>query len=425
MAAEIANAPSAAVVAPAPELAYNKKWAEEWFMVANPTPGLTPRTGLPPVPNAKWEEKPTEEEMVQVEVLLAELQELKAKKLAGATVALSFAKWLTQPIQERVHPGYEYSGHDDPTRVQNRKVSCNEAFNRVSFIVNGEEKIAEFWCPTPQPEGQQRKAMDPPTGLVLSGANGGRFSFDSSIGCELDDIVEVTGPAAEDNLQAEKAKNAKLQEELAALKASHRDAMIDEQRKHDLAIRKIKDLIAQKEKYTRIERALTDLKCDIYELTEEKEQLKKALEDLQLKYSDLDEEYKTVVRQLKDAEKQLRMDMQWIQSMGRDKQRQGKEMNQHATAAHQLCEFVDPTPDGRSLVQRLVDATTSIAGYASGTAKVVLTHALAMVKLCFPGMDVRPFTEGVYGECTKEQFNEYHGEAQDVTHQIVDDLLLF
>jgi hypothetical protein len=34
----------------------SKKWAEEWFMVANPTPGLSPRTGYPPVLNDKWEE---------------------------------------------------------------------------------------------------------------------------------------------------------------------------------------------------------------------------------------------------------------------------------------------------------------------------------------------------------------------------------
>ncbi|RLN13065.1 hypothetical protein C2845_PM09G15300 [Panicum miliaceum] len=54
------------------------------------------------------------------------------------------------------------------------------------------------------------------------------------------------------------------------------------------------------QEYARIERALTDWKCDIYELIEEKEQLKKALEELQLKYSDLDDEL-TVTHQLKDA----------------------------------------------------------------------------------------------------------------------------
>ncbi|RLN04362.1 uncharacterized protein C2845_PM13G09690 [Panicum miliaceum] len=221
---------------------------------------------------------------------------------------------------------------------------------------------------------------------------------------QIGDVLPRTHET-EDILEAQKAKNAKLQEELAALKASHRDAIIDEQRKRDLAIRKVKDLTAQKEK--------------------EKEQLKKALEDLQLKYSDLDEEYKTVVHQLKDADKKLKTDMQRIQSMARDKERQEKEMNQLATAAHQLCEFVNPTSDGRSLVERLVDAPTSIAGYVSSTAKLVLTHALAVVKSYFPGMDVCPFAEGISGECTEEQFNVYRNEVQDVAHKIVDDLPLF
>ncbi|RLN11513.1 hypothetical protein C2845_PM09G14920 [Panicum miliaceum] len=150
----------------------NQRWAEEWFVVVNPAPGLPPRTSLPPVLNARWEEKPTEEEMVEVEVLLAKLQKLKAEKLTGATVALSFTKQLTQPIQERVHPGYEYTSREDPTRGQNRNVSPGEAHKRVTLIVSGEvrdkgclkvyylkrpttkEKIVSFWCPAPLPEGQ-------------------------------------------------------------------------------------------------------------------------------------------------------------------------------------------------------------------------------------------------------------------------------
>ncbi|RLN36426.1 hypothetical protein C2845_PM03G29490 [Panicum miliaceum] len=192
----------------------NKRWAEEWFVVANPAPGLRPRTGLPPVLNARWEEKPTKEEMVEVEVLLAELQKLKAEQWTGAAVVLSFAKRLTQPIQERVHPGYEYSGRMDPTHGQNCKVSCSEAHRWVTLIVSGEvrdkgcskahclmrptieKKIVLFWCPAPLLEGQQGKAFDPPAGLALPAANVGSFSSDSSIGSESDDVVEVSGPAA-------------------------------------------------------------------------------------------------------------------------------------------------------------------------------------------------------------------------------------
>ncbi|RLN11886.1 orf3 [Panicum miliaceum] len=103
----------------------NKRWAEEWFVVANSTPGLLPRTSLPPVLNARWEEKPTEEEMVEVEVLLTELQKLMAQKLTGAAVALSFVKRLTH--------------------MQNRKVSRSEAHKRVTLIVSGE--VRDKGCP--------------------------------------------------------------------------------------------------------------------------------------------------------------------------------------------------------------------------------------------------------------------------------------
>ncbi|RLN30806.1 hypothetical protein C2845_PM05G21710 [Panicum miliaceum] len=140
----------------------NKRWAEEWFVVANPAPGRPLHTGLPPVLNTRWEEKPNEEEMVEVEVLLAELQKLKAEKLTGATVALSFLKRLTQPIQERVHPGYEYSGHEDPTR------SALRLFRR----------------------GSRARLLIRPSGSSI-----GSFSSDSSIESESDIFVELSGPA--------------------------------------------------------------------------------------------------------------------------------------------------------------------------------------------------------------------------------------
>ena len=77
------------------------------------------------------------EEMVQVDRLLTEIAELIARKLSGVAVALSFCKWLMQPIQERVHPGFEYWDRDGPTKGKNRKVSWEEAMNRVARIMMG------------------------------------------------------------------------------------------------------------------------------------------------------------------------------------------------------------------------------------------------------------------------------------------------
>ena len=79
-------------------------------MVSNPAPCLPACTGRAPESRACWEELPTKEEMVQVTLLLDEIASLSAQGLTGAVVALSFSKQLVQPIQDRVHPGFEYWG---------------------------------------------------------------------------------------------------------------------------------------------------------------------------------------------------------------------------------------------------------------------------------------------------------------------------
>ena len=89
-------------------------------MVSNPAPCLPARTGHASESRTCWEELPTEEEMIQVNLLLNEIAGLSARGLTGAVVALSFNKRLVQLIQDRVHPGFEYWGRQDPTRGQNR-----------------------------------------------------------------------------------------------------------------------------------------------------------------------------------------------------------------------------------------------------------------------------------------------------------------
>jgi len=46
--------------------------------------------------------------MAQVERLLKEFADLSTQGLMGAAVAISFCRRLTHPIQERVHPTFEY-----------------------------------------------------------------------------------------------------------------------------------------------------------------------------------------------------------------------------------------------------------------------------------------------------------------------------
>ena len=106
-------------------------------MVRGVAPGALPPWRAPEY-KVCWEEPPTTEEMVQVERLLKEIAELLLRGLTGAAVALSFCKWLTQPIQERVHPAFEYWGRQDPTRGQERKVPHEEIANRVARIMAGQ-----------------------------------------------------------------------------------------------------------------------------------------------------------------------------------------------------------------------------------------------------------------------------------------------
>ena len=84
--------------------------------MSNPAPCLPTCTDRAPESRACWEELPTEEEMVQVMLLLDEIAGLSVQGLTGAVVALSFSKRMVQLIQDRVHPGFEYWGCQDQTR---------------------------------------------------------------------------------------------------------------------------------------------------------------------------------------------------------------------------------------------------------------------------------------------------------------------
>jgi hypothetical protein len=141
-----------------------------------------------------------------------------------------------------------------------------------------------------------------------------------------------------------------------------------------------------------------------------------------MNYADLAEEHKTVIRQLPDADKQLVVCMQQIQSLNWDKEWKPNELDELETAAHALVEMVDPTVDGHTLLEHLYDAPRSIAGYTSGTAKVVLAHVLALVKSYVPSMNMKPLVDGAAAGCTKEQFNEYHQEVDPVACKLVDDM---
>jgi hypothetical protein len=75
--------------------------------------------------------------MGELHPLLDDLEKLKAEGLTGGAVAISFNCRLIQPIQDRVHPTFEYWGLSDPTWVVKRKVSKGEMAAQVKNIFGG------------------------------------------------------------------------------------------------------------------------------------------------------------------------------------------------------------------------------------------------------------------------------------------------
>jgi hypothetical protein len=61
--------------------------------------------------------------MVQVKELLGLFDK---NRLDGPTVVLNFICRRVQPCKERVHPLYEYSRSDDPTRKSARNLTRDE-----------------------------------------------------------------------------------------------------------------------------------------------------------------------------------------------------------------------------------------------------------------------------------------------------------
>ena len=58
------------------------------------------------------------------------------EKLDGPSVVGSFISRRVQPCQRRVHPGYEYQGNTDPTRMRQRALDKIEVKARIGELFN-------------------------------------------------------------------------------------------------------------------------------------------------------------------------------------------------------------------------------------------------------------------------------------------------
>jgi hypothetical protein len=115
-----------------------KGWRLEWFTMENHNNSLPPRSGRQPdVRVPSWIEGPTNSEVTEARVLLAEIANLKDRGLTAEAVVIDFVFKNIQPLKDKVHPAYVYTGVREPSRVMNRRISQEDVLSRVELMLRG------------------------------------------------------------------------------------------------------------------------------------------------------------------------------------------------------------------------------------------------------------------------------------------------
>jgi hypothetical protein len=115
-----------------------KGWRLEWFIVENHRNSLPPRSGRQPDVRApSWTESPTDLEIVEARVLLAEVGFLKEKGLTAEAVVADFVFKNIQPLKDRAYTAYLYHGIIDSTRVTNRRIPDVDLVSQLEMILRG------------------------------------------------------------------------------------------------------------------------------------------------------------------------------------------------------------------------------------------------------------------------------------------------
>jgi hypothetical protein len=115
-----------------------KGWRLEWFIVENHGNSLPPRSGRQPdVRTPSWTESPTDQDVAEAGVLLAEVGMLKERGLTVEVVVADFVFKNIQPLMDRAYPAYLYRGLADSTRVTNRRIPAVDLVSRLEMILRG------------------------------------------------------------------------------------------------------------------------------------------------------------------------------------------------------------------------------------------------------------------------------------------------
>jgi hypothetical protein len=84
-----------------------------------------------------WIEAPTNFEVIEAKVLLAEIAGLKDKGLTPEVVVIDFVFNNIQPLKDRVYPSYVYTWVRNPSRVRDKQISEENILSRVEMMLRG------------------------------------------------------------------------------------------------------------------------------------------------------------------------------------------------------------------------------------------------------------------------------------------------
>lgn len=129
-------------------------WRSKWFYMrdekrAGQKFGLAPFLDAPVVKKKSWKYATTEAEDQEADQLLKSISILlsqKRKELSRTSIYSLFIKRRVQPLQHRIHPMWEYSGVNDPTRCQAIDLSPENVkltARRFSFVKKEDENTFE------------------------------------------------------------------------------------------------------------------------------------------------------------------------------------------------------------------------------------------------------------------------------------------
>jgi hypothetical protein len=107
-----------------------------------------------------------------------------------------------------------------------------------------------------------------------------------------------------------------------------------------------------------------------------------------------------------DTEQQFADCLQQIKTLGEEKERLQKEMEDLRVAAKKLVDMVDPQEDGeageRPLLERLLGAPHKVLSFLTEAPIACVSHAVSFVKSFWPEARLEAFAQGVAAECSEE-----------------------